>query len=66
MKNKNVFSGMLPDFDKNLRYALENIISGKGKISSENLIGTITGYLRGIQGTSKEVESYKSAKENES
>lgn len=56
---------MFVNVDKKLRNELEDIISGKGKISPGNLIQTTAGYLRAGKGASTASEQTKSAKVKE-
>ncbi len=56
---------MFVNFDKKLRNELEDIISGKGKISPGNLIQTTAGYLRAGKGTNRTSGQTKSTKVKE-
>jgi hypothetical protein len=56
---------MLINFDENLRNELKDIISGKSKTGSEDLIEATAGYLRASKGTGTTVEQTKSAKNKE-
>ncbi|MBI2258551.1 MAG: hypothetical protein HYU67_06585 [Flavobacteriia bacterium] len=49
----------------NLKYELQNIISGKSKVKFGKLIQTITCYLKGSEGTSALVENGKQNKNQE-